>query len=81
MIPFDRILMAQVVAVAAAMVTAVAGGLLARSWLWAVACAVLVYAAFSVGVMIWLARRLRSDRDWLDLDDDWAGEPSEVSAG
>lgn len=60
MIPFSRLLIVQAIAVACA----VAGGLAARSWLWAVACAVLVYAAFSVAVMVWMARRLRSSRDW-----------------
>lgn len=74
MIPFDRLLIVQATAVAAAMVAAIAGGLLARSWLWAVACAVLVYAAFSVGVMVWMARRFRATRDWLDWSEDWADE-------
>ena len=82
MIPFDRLLMVQAASVAAAMLAAVAGGLLAKSWLWAVACAVLVYAACSVGVMAWMARRLRSSRSWLEMpgdlaeevDEDWSGE-------
>jgi len=81
MIPFGRLFMVQAVAVATAILAAIAGGLLARSWLWAVACAVLVYAALSVGVLVWMARRLSSDRGWLDLDDSWADEQEQDWTG
>ena len=48
------------IALAAAMVAAVIGGLVASSWIWAIACAVFVYAGFSVGAMIWFALKIRS---------------------
>ena len=66
MIRIDRLFMVQAVAIASAMVAAVIGGLLAHSWIWAVACAIFVYAGFSVAVMFWLSHRFRSDFRWRD---------------
>jgi hypothetical protein len=56
---FDRILLINAIALAAAMAAAVVGGLVASSWIWAIASAVFVYAGFRVGAMIWLARYVR----------------------
>jgi hypothetical protein len=55
----DRILLINAIALAAAMLAAVIGGLAASSWIWAIACAVFVYAGFRVGAMIWMARNVR----------------------
>lgn len=74
MIPFDRLLMAHAASLAAALLAGIAGGLLAWSWLWAAACAVVVYGACSVCVMVWIARRWKSSDGWPDLDDQWPGE-------
>jgi hypothetical protein len=78
-IPFDRLLMAQAASLAFAMVSGIVGGLVAHSWIWAVACAMLAYGTACVGVMVWMAGRLRShparsgrSRDSSDFDIDWS---------
>jgi Na+(H+)/acetate symporter ActP len=55
----DRIILLNAIALGSAMVAAVVGGLAASSWIWAIACAVFVYAGFRVGAMIWISRKLR----------------------
>ena len=78
-IPFDRLLMAQAASVGSAMLAGIVGGLAAHSWIWAFACAMLAYGTACVGVMVWMARRLRSrasrsgrGRDFSDFDIDWS---------
>ena len=61
--------MVQAIAIASAMVAAVIGGVLAQSWIWAIACAVFVYAGFSAAVMFWLSRKIRFDFRGADLRD------------
>jgi hypothetical protein len=79
----DRILLINAIALASAMVAAAIGGLVASSWIWAIACAVFVYAGFRVGAMIWLARNVRMAallrehfRDDRDDDADYYGDDS-----
>jgi hypothetical protein len=78
-IPFDRLLMAQAASVASAMLAGIVGGLAARSWIWAVACAILAYGAACVCVMVWMARQLRFHASWpgrshhsSEFDIDWS---------
>jgi hypothetical protein len=78
-IPFDRLLMAQAASVGSAMLAGIVGGLAAQSWIWAIACAMLAYGTACVGVMVWMARRLRSHASWSgrardssDFDIDWS---------
>jgi hypothetical protein len=68
--------MVQAIAIASAMVAAVVGGLLAQSWIWAIACAIFVYSGFRVAAMFWVSHKIRTDPDWpfphdaADDDDD-----------
>ena len=73
--PFHRILLVQACAIMATIVAGVSAGLIAASWVWAIASAVVIYAASQAAVMAWAAwwminrrRRLESD-DWgFELD-------------
>lgn len=67
---FSRLVMAQGIGIIATVIAGIVGGLVARSWLWAIACAIVAYALFSAVVMIWLSIKIRSDREWSPFDDD-----------
>jgi hypothetical protein len=73
--PFHRILIVQACAILATILAGAIGGLIAASWIWAIACAVVMYLASQAAVMAWAAwwmitRRHRVDLDLdLDLDD------------
>ncbi|HET7016368.1 MAG TPA: hypothetical protein VFI65_20775 [Streptosporangiaceae bacterium] len=68
---FSRMMMVQGIGLIATVIAGVVGGLLARSWIWAIACAVVAYALVSAGTMIWVGSKMRSDRDWSTFDDDF----------
>lgn len=69
MIRIDRLVMLQAIAIVSAMVAAVVGGLLAQNWIWAIACAIFVYAGFRVAAMIWVSHKIRTDPRWRALRD------------
>jgi Na+(H+)/acetate symporter ActP len=61
MIRIDRLIMIQVIAIASAMVAAVIiGGLLAQSWIWAIASAIFVCAGFRMAAMLWVSHTIRT---------------------
>src|SRR5215469_9501936 len=64
MIRIDRLIMVQAIAISSAMVAAVIGGLLARSWIWAIACAIFVYAGFGAAAMFWMSHMIRTHPGW-----------------
>jgi hypothetical protein len=72
-VPFARLAMIEAASIALAIVAGITGGLISRNWVWAVACAVVVYGLASAATLVWLARQFRSGREWIDLDDDWPG--------
>lgn len=74
MMPFDRLLMIQAASVVSAILAGIVGGLLAGNWVWAVACAVVVYGLAGAVAMVWMARRLRSRRGGIGFDRDWLDE-------
>lgn len=95
MIRIDRLIKVQAIAISSAMVAAVIGGLVARSWIWAIACAIFVYAGFRVAAMFWVAHMIRTHPDWRGLryfaaaaddddddeGDDWYGSPDQDDDG
>jgi hypothetical protein len=78
--PFHRILIVQASAIIATILAGVIAGLIAASWIWAIASAIVVYAASQAAVMAWAAwwmitRRRRPDVDGVDGVDDWGHFP------
>jgi hypothetical protein len=69
MIRIDRLIMVQAIAISSAMVAGVIGGLLERSWIWAIACAIFVYAGFRVAAMVWMSHMIRTHPGWRALHD------------
>jgi hypothetical protein len=67
--PFHRILIVQAGAILATMLAGVIGGLIAASWIWAIACAVVIYAASQAAVMAWAAWWMITRRRRLELSD------------
>jgi hypothetical protein len=75
--PFRRILLVQACAITATIVAGITAGLIAASWAWAIASAVVIYAASQAAVMVWAAwwmisrrpRRLESDDGDLEFED------------
>ena len=74
--PFHRILLVQACAIMATIVAGVAAGLIAASWVWAIASAVVIYAASQAAVMAWAAwwmisrRRRPESGEWgLEFED------------
>ena len=63
MVPIHRLMAAQAVVIASAVLAAIIGGVAAGSWLWALGCGVLTYAAGGAVMLAWLALRFRS-RGW-----------------
>jgi hypothetical protein len=53
--PFRRILITQACAVLTTILAGVIGGLITASWIWAIACAVVVYALSQAAVLAWAA--------------------------
>jgi hypothetical protein len=53
--PFRRIVAVQACAIAVTIAAGAAGGLIAASWIWAIACAVVMYAVSQAGVLAWAA--------------------------
>jgi len=64
MIRIDRLITVQAIAISSAMVAAVIGGLVARSWIWAIACAIFVYAGFGAVAMFWMSHMIRTHPGW-----------------
>ncbi len=60
MVPIHRLMAAQAVVIASAVLAAIIGGVAAGSWLWALGCGVLTYAASGAVMLAWLALRIRS---------------------
>jgi hypothetical protein len=71
--PFHRILLVQACAITATIVAGITAGLIAASWVWAVASAVVIYAASQAAVMVWAAWWMISRRRRLESDD-WGVE-------
>jgi hypothetical protein len=78
--PFRRIVMAQACAIAVTIAAGAAGGLIATSWIWAIACAVVMYALSQAAVLAWAAwwtitRRRGRALDRLAAGDQAGGPP------
>jgi hypothetical protein len=75
--PFHRILIVQASAIIATLLAGVIAGLIAASWIWAIASAVAMYAASQAAVMAWAAwwmitrRRRLEPGDWDPSATDW----------
>jgi hypothetical protein len=66
--PFRRILIVQACAIMATILAGVIGGLIAASWIWAIACAIVAYAVSQAAVLAWAAWWIITRRR-LELDD------------
>jgi hypothetical protein len=67
--PFHRILIVQACAIIATILAGVIAGLIAASWIWAIAGAVVIYAASQAAVMAWAAWWMITRRGRPELDD------------
>ncbi|HEY3981789.1 MAG TPA: hypothetical protein VGM79_31345 [Streptosporangiaceae bacterium] len=67
--PFRRILLVQACAVLVTILAGSAAGLIAGSWIWAIASAVVIYVASQAAVMVWAAWWMITRRRRLELDD------------
>lgn len=69
MLVVRRLGLIQATSLLATVTAAIAGGISERSWTWAFAGAVIVYATFRVGAAFSMNFRFRSVRTWLHIDD------------
>jgi hypothetical protein len=60
MLPFHRLMAGQAAVIASAVLAAIIGGVAAGSWLWALGCGILTYAAGGAVILAWLGIRFRS---------------------
>jgi len=67
--PFRRILLVQAAAILATIAAGVIAGLIAESWIWAFACAVVIYAVSQAAVLAWAAWWMITRRRRLELRD------------
>jgi hypothetical protein len=67
--PFHQILIVQACAIIATILAGVIAGLIAASWIWALASAAVVYSASQAAVLAWAAAWMITRRCRLELDD------------
>ena len=67
--PFHRILIVQACAIGATILAGLIAGLIAASWIWAIASAVVMYAVSQAAVLAWAAWWMISRRRRLELDE------------
>jgi hypothetical protein len=67
--PFHRILLVQAAAILVTIAAGVIGGLIAASWIWAIASAVVIYAVSQAAVLAWAAWWMITRRRRLELRD------------
>jgi hypothetical protein len=67
--PFHRILIVQACAVVVTILAGVIAGLIAASWIWAIASAAVIYALSQAAVMAWAAWWMITRRRRLELGD------------
>jgi hypothetical protein len=67
--PFRQILIVQAAAVLATIAAGILGGLIGASWIWAIACALVIYALSQAAVLAWAAWWTITRRRRLELTD------------
>lgn len=66
--PLGRIVLIQTCAIAVTILAGIIAGLIAASWIWAIACAVITYVGSQAAVMTWAAWWLLTHRHRPRLD-------------